>query len=107
MICCGLIYGQDENIFHHLFKTAWHNNDLPIYGNGRNILPTIHIHDLGSIIQNIADQKPKVKYILAVDDSKESLKRITKAISKNLGTGKFKVVQKEDALLNKEISVRK
>lgn len=59
-----------------------------------------------SIIQNIADQKPKVRYILALDDSKSTLKQITRAVSKNLGTGKFKPVAKEDALLNKEMSVR-
>ncbi len=105
MVCCGLIYGQEENIFHNLFKMAWHNVDLPVYGNGRNILPTIHINDLAGVIQNIADQKPKVKYIIAVDDSKSSLKQITKAVSKNLGTGKVKVVQKEDALLDREITV--
>ncbi len=55
-------------------------------------------------MQNVCDKKPKVRYLLAVDDSKINLKQITKAVSKNLGTGKIKVVHKEDALLNKEIS---
>lgn len=59
------------------------------------------------ILQSIADQKPKVRYLVAVDDSKVSLKTITKAVSKSIGTGKFKAVAKEDALLNKEISVNK
>ncbi len=59
------------------------------------------------VIQNISDQKPKVRYLVAVDDSKVTLKQITKAVSKKLGTGKFKQVTKEDALLNKEISVTK
>jgi adenylate kinase len=105
VVCSGLIYGQEENIFHFLFKSAWHNNDLMLYGKGKNVLPTIHINDLASVLQNIADQKPKARYIVAVDDSKSTLKQITKAISKNLGTGKFKQVPKEDALLNKELSV--
>ena len=43
---------------------------------------------------------------MAVDDSKVTLKQITRAVSKSLGTGKFKKVQKEDALLDKELSVR-
>jgi hypothetical protein len=42
---------------------------------------------------------------LAVDDSKVKLKQITKAVSKYLGTKQFKLVPKEDALLNKEITV--
>ena len=45
-----------------------------------------------------------MRYLLAVDDSKINLKQITKAVSKAVGTGKVKVVHKEDALLNKEIS---
>jgi hypothetical protein len=48
-----------------------------------------------------------VRYLVAVDDSKVKLKQITKAVAKKLGTGKFKQLTKEDALLNKEISVRK
>ena len=46
VVCTGLVYGQDEGIFHYLFKAAWHNNDLSLYGKGKNILPTIHINDL-------------------------------------------------------------
>ena len=56
-------------------------------------------------MQNICDQKPKVRYLVALDDSKVKLKQITKAVGKHLGTGKIKPVLKEDALLNKEISV--
>ena len=55
-------------------------------------------------MQNICDQKPKVRYLVALDDSKVKLKQITKAVGKHLGTGKIKPVLKEDALLNKEIS---
>ncbi len=40
-----------------------------------------------------------------MDDSKIKLKQITKAVSKHLGTGKIKSALKEDALLNKEITV--
>ena len=56
-------------------------------------------------MQNICDQKPKVRYLVALDDSKVKLKQITKAVSKHLGTGKIKQVLKEDALLNKELTV--
>ena len=32
-------------------------------------------------MQNICDQKPKVRYLVALDDSKVKLKQITKAVS--------------------------
>ena len=56
---------------------------------------------------NLVDGRPKVRYVLAVDDSQTTLKEIVKAISNNLGTGKIQYTSKEDALLNKDISVSK
>ena len=58
-----------------------------------------------SVVVNIADGRPKARYILAVDDSKNMLEEIVKAISQNLGTGKIQHISKEDALLNKDLSV--
>lgn len=104
VLCSGLIYGLDENIYHYLFKSAWHNQDLELFGPGKNVLPSIHVNDLSGILQNICDKKPKVRYLLAVDDSKVTLKQITKAVSKAIGTNKLKNVSKEDALLNPEVS---
>jgi len=103
-VCSGLLYGLEENIYHYLFKNAWHNNDLEQFGPSKNILPSIHINDLSGVLQNICDKKPKVRYLVAVDDSKVTLKQITKAVSKQIGTNKLKLCQKEDALLNPEIS---
>ena len=60
---------------------------------------------LKSVLQHVSDQKPKVRYLLALDDSKFTLKQITKAVSKQLTTGKVKILPREDAFLNKEISV--
>ena len=58
-----------------------------------------------SIVLCLADGRPKVRYVLAVDDSHNALKEIVKAISTHLGTGKIQYISKEDALLNKDISV--
>lgn len=54
---------------------------------------------------NVADGRPKTRYILAVDDSKNSLGEVVKAISVELGAGKVQVVSREDALLNKDLTV--
>ena len=42
------MYGQGEDVFHYLFKSAWHGQAhfLPIFGDGSNIIPTIHVLDL-------------------------------------------------------------
>ena len=58
-----------------------------------------------SIVLNLADGRPKVRYVLAVDESHSTIKEIVKAISSHLGTGKIQYISKEDALLNKDISV--
>lgn len=80
VIASGVTYGEGEQIFHFLFKNAWLGSApfLKIFGTGQNILPTIHVRDLASILVNICDQKPKVRYILAVDDSKPTLEEIVR-----------------------------
>lgn len=79
-IAAGFMYGEGENLFHSYFKTAWHGNGphLEVYGHGQNVLPTIHVHDLASIVVNVCDQKPKVRYIVAVDDAKSTLNDIVR-----------------------------
>jgi len=104
VICSGLTYGADESIFHYLFKSAWHNApQLQCFGDGQNIVPTIHIKDLGAVIQNVADARPKVRYIIAKDDAQNTLEEIVRVVSQNLGSGKMKHITKEEALLSKDI----
>ncbi|CAH3043480.1 unnamed protein product [Pocillopora meandrina] len=105
VVAAGLTYGSGEDIFHFLFKTAWHGQApaLQCFGNGQNIVPTIHIKDLAAVIVNICDQNPKVRYLVAVDESKNTLEEIVKAVSLHLGNGKVKNITKEEALLIKEL----
>jgi len=89
VVASGLTYGSGEEIFHFLFKTAWHGQApaLQCFGNGQNIVPTIHIKDLVAVIVNICDQNPKVRYLVAVDDSKNTLEEIVK-----VGDDRFKIM---------------
>ncbi|XP_062595521.1 adenylate kinase 7-like [Saccostrea cucullata] len=104
VVASGLTYGAEENIFHYLFKSAWHNAPyLQCFGGGQNVVPTIHIKDLAAVIQNIADSRPKVRYLIAKDDTQTTLEEIVKAISEKLGKGKVKNITKEEALLSKDI----
>eukprot|EP01137_Pigoraptor_chileana_P007728 Opistho-2@53682 len=105
VVATGLTYGCGENIFHFLFKSAWHGDpqELHIFGRGDNVVPTIHIEDLASSLHHIVDRQPESRYIVCVDDSKNSLEEVVKCISSNLGTGKTKKISKEDALLTKDL----
>ncbi|KAJ3027297.1 UNVERIFIED_CONTAM: Adenylate kinase 7 [Siphonaria sp. JEL0065] len=104
VIAAGLIYHAGDSIFHHILKAAWHNEEeLICYGEGSNVLPTIHLDDLSNIIVEVVEFQPEHKYLLAIDESKNTLYEITKAISDGLGTGRVKKVPKEVALLNKNL----
>jgi adenylate kinase len=75
---------------------------LTCYGEGNNVLPTIHIDDLVGIVFELSETAPSEnRYVLAVDDSKNTLFDITKAISEALTTGKVIKTTKEAALLSR------
>lgn len=58
------------------------------------------------ILQNLADRQLKTRYVIATDTSKDTLLKITRKISQTLGNGRIRVVEQEDAMLNRDISVR-
>ncbi|XP_055088432.1 adenylate kinase 7-like [Periophthalmus magnuspinnatus] len=100
VVSSGLQYGKGENLFHFFFKVSWlmQSPEVPMFGPGTNYIPMIHIHDLGGVIQSIIQNKPKAKYILAVDDSKNTLEEIVNAISTALGHGKVKEFTEQEAI---------
>uniref|UniRef100_UPI0037E8AD03 adenylate kinase 7-like n=1 Tax=Semicossyphus pulcher TaxID=241346 RepID=UPI0037E8AD03 len=105
VVASGLQYGKGENIFHYFFKVSWLMQfpKVPLFGQGTNYIPMIHVYDLGGVIQNIVEIKPRLKskYILAVDDSKNTLEDIVKIISDTLGPGKIDKVPEQDAVAMK------
>ncbi|XP_041815008.1 adenylate kinase 7-like [Chelmon rostratus] len=103
VVACGLQYGRGENLFHYFFKVSWllQFPKVPLFGQGTNSIPMIHVYDLGGVLQNIIELKPKSKYILAVDDSKNTLEDIVKMISNTLGQGKVNKVSEQEAIAMK------
>ena len=90
IVCPGFIYGCGEDIFYEYFKMAWLQDPsrLPVAGDGKNFIPTIHIKDLVNGIKRIIEKKPAIKYVFAVDKTKnKSLKSVIKSISKSVGNG--------------------
>ncbi|XP_041830985.1 adenylate kinase 7-like isoform X2 [Melanotaenia boesemani] len=103
VISSGIQYGMGENLFHYFFKVSWLMQlpKVPIFGQGTNHIPMIHVYDLGGVIQNIIEQRPKSKYILATDDSKNTLQTIVKVISDVLGPEKVQKFSLQDAITMK------
>uniref|UniRef100_A0A674F456 Adenylate kinase 7b n=1 Tax=Salmo trutta TaxID=8032 RepID=A0A674F456_SALTR len=85
VVASGVQYGMGEQVFHFFFKTSWLGDlpKVPIFGEGTNVIPTIHINDLAGVIQNVIDHKPKPHYLVAVDDSKTTIDDIVKQIIKS------------------------
>nr|XP_033808370.1 adenylate kinase 7 isoform X2 [Geotrypetes seraphini] len=106
IVAAGLQYGAEEGVLHPFFKAAWLGEipALPLYGEGFNIVPLIHVTDLAGVIQNIIDHKPRTHYLLGVDEAAHTLGEVIKCISKNLGPGKIERVPKENAFLSKDLT---
>ncbi|MCI4382988.1 hypothetical protein PGIGA_G00021220 [Pangasianodon gigas] len=106
VVASGLQYGKGEQAFHFFFKTSWlgEEREVPIFGDGSNIIPAIHISDLAGIVQNVIDHKPKPQYFLAVDESQNTIADIISAIALVLGPGKTQNVPEEDAFFIEELT---
>ncbi|KAI8910411.1 hypothetical protein EDD86DRAFT_275463, partial [Gorgonomyces haynaldii] len=105
VIASGLVYHAGDSLFHYLLRDAWHNEPALIcYGEGNNVLPCIHLDDLVTIIVEVVETNPEQKYLVAVDESKNNLMEITKAVSEALGSGQVKSLSQEDAFLDKRLT---
>lgn len=108
IVCPGFVYGCGEGLFYDYFKMSFLENPekLPIIGDGKNFIPTIHILDLVSLIKRIIERKPLNKYIFAVDRTKNPrLKNIISNISKAIGNGLTEQINGTDLSQNDFLSI--
>jgi adenylate kinase len=107
VVCSGFLYGNGEqnDIFYELFRRAWVSlhpdlTALPVIAGGSNVLPTIHVSDLTSIIDLIiVNGHDFSKYLLAVDQCANSTQRqIVQCISDAIGNGAVKEVAIADVI---------
>ncbi|NXC41684.1 KAD7 kinase, partial [Penelope pileata] len=106
VVASGLQYGAGEGVLHYFFKIGWlsETTAIPVFGQGKNYIPTIHVLDLAAVLQNVADHRPRSRYVLAVDGSTHTFQELIKSISKNVGPGKIEKIPKENAFLSKELT---
>ena len=102
VVAAGLTYGEEEDLFHTLFKTAWSNAALPLLSmsDGSNVLPTIHVTDLCSVVLKLLESD-SLPYLIAVDspEAPQTLAGVVRALSKELGTGEVLAPPARDSLL--------
>ena len=103
VVAPGILYGAGEHEFHHLFKEAWMHagertfEGLPVIGDGKNIIPTIHVYDLCSILRMLLESPPtEQQYFVAVDSGHTTQKALVSAISTGIADGKLKMIEKMD-----------
>ncbi|XP_061552929.1 adenylate kinase 7-like [Phycodurus eques] len=106
VVVSGLQYGLGEQVFHLFFKMSWlgQENEIPVFGEGNNIVPTIHVSDLARVIQKIIEHQPKPYYLVAVDYSNNTMEDIVKTIACALGLGKIQRKTFEEAFLQQDLS---
>ncbi|KAK9531020.1 hypothetical protein VZT92_010474 [Zoarces viviparus] len=106
VVASGLQYGMGEHVFHYLFKASWRGQEyeIPVFGDGTNIVPTIHVSDLASVIQNVIEHQPEPYYLLAVDSSNNTLEDIVKEVASIIRPGKVQKRPFEEAFLTKDLS---
>ena len=106
VICSGLIYGNGENAFYELVKSSWIQDprELPYYGDGTNLVPTIHVKDLVKFCLKIAETTPENNpYHFAFDNSDDrTLRSIIKSLSKKIGSGGTLSIEGETELIPKD-----
>lgn len=110
VVAPGVMYGNGENDFHHLFKAAWMHageeakadggaaafEGLPLVGEGKNLIPTLHVFDLVSILRMLLDapqQAADQQYFVAVDAGHTTQKALVQAVAVGLGDGIAKIKQ--------------
>ena len=80
---------------------------LPVFGKGKNRVPTVHTADLVTYVEKIVEKTPSLSYIFALDHNpKPTQKKIVEAISKGIGTGLVDCVEpKGDENHVKELTI--
>ncbi|KAF5274111.1 hypothetical protein FQR65_LT04509 [Abscondita terminalis] len=106
IICSGIVYGMEEEDLTFFFKLAWTNEkELPIFKQGKNVVPLIHVKDLAKVVFAVIDKTPtKPQVIVAVEQTPCNFKEVIKSLSKIMGSSRTKNVDLEEAFLYNDMT---
>lgn len=107
VVCPGIFYGEEEDIFHYIFKNCYFNYpQIDIFLPGSNKLPLIYVHDFVKFIMMLIS-KPQEKnqnYFLAVQPEPLSAVDIVSSFVEVMGGEEMrvKICEKEEIFLMNE-----
>jgi adenylate kinase len=83
----GVLFGNGEETFKYHLETSWLEDPpyLVVVGDGRNIVPTLHVRDFAKAVARIFEQRPSERYLVCAGASYSQLELVSEISS--LGTG--------------------
>eukprot|EP00435_Cladocopium_sp_Y103_P066885 s43_g29.t1 len=82
VVCAGVPYGNGEDAFLGLFKSAWQSRPtLRIIGEGKNFIPMVHARDVARVTRHLLEVSPSLDYHLAVDRGEVTQKQLIQAVA--------------------------
>lgn len=101
VVSAGLIYGNGESSLLKFLEAAWREQpkELPIAGEGQNLVPSIHVNDLSSFILKIPELMPEKKYHFAFDNCEDrTLQKLIQSVSKSIGNSETSSFESTDLI---------
>ncbi|KEG11827.1 protein dpy-30 [Trypanosoma grayi] len=109
VIFAGLPYGDGEDALESFFTQAWSRKEkgLPVYGDGTQIVPTVHVRDLVTFTQRLleAEAPPALRYVFAVDGGTVSWRRMVQTVNRAFGGEETFHVPPEDFVLHHNVEL--
>lgn len=82
VVCAGVPYGNGEDAFLGLFKSAWQSRPtLRIIGEGKNFIPMVHARDVARVTRHLLEVSPSLDYHIAVDRGEVTQKQLIQAVA--------------------------
>lgn len=107
VVCSGIVYGEEQDIFHYIFKRCYFNNQqVEIFLPGSNYLPLIYIKDFARFIMHIINKSPNenTNYLLAIQPATLTARNVAKIFAEAMGGCEMRVriCEKEEIFLINE-----
>lgn len=111
VLSCGIPYGDGEDMLFPFMKFAWSRKfnesvklkeaakNLPLIGDGENIVPMIHVRDLASLLISTLKGQMIDRFVMAVDKGNNKLREIIEAIAKSLSDGQIQEFSADQSLM--------
>lgn len=110
VVCSGIIYGEEQDIFHYIFKRCYFNHQqVEVFLPGSNYLPLIHINDFARFIIHIINKSSSesANYLLAIQPVTLTAKNVVSIFAEAMGGNEIRVriCEKEEIFLMNEDSM--